>query len=119
MFDWSGIFMRREAGAALGLAPAGLAAFNLAMGFGRLSADGVAERVGSVEVGQAGALIAAAGLGTALLLSAPAGSIAGFAVMGGGLAALFPLAVRAAGLRPRAPPARRLRRCRASATPAC
>src|SRR4051812_40802612 len=100
VFDWSGIFMRREAGAALGLAPVALAAFNLALGFGRLSADPLAERAGSVRLGQAGALIAAAGLGAALLVSAPAGSIAGFAVMGGGLAALFPLAVRAAGYDP-------------------
>ena len=55
VFDWSGIFMRREAGAAVGLAPAGLAAFNLAMGFGRLSADGVAERrrVGRGSAGRA------------------------------------------------------------------
>jgi predicted MFS family arabinose efflux permease len=100
VFDWSGIFMRREADAALGLAPAGLAAFNLAMGFGRLSADGVAERVGSVRLGRVGALTAAAGLGAALLLASPAGSIAGFAVMGCGLAAVFPLALRAAGYDP-------------------
>ena len=100
VFDWSGIFMRREAGAGFGLAPAGLAAFNLAMGFGRLSADGVAERIGSVRLGRAGTLIAATGLGAALLLSTPAGSIAGFAVMGAGLAAVFPLALRAAGYDP-------------------
>jgi predicted MFS family arabinose efflux permease len=97
VFDWSGIFMRREAGAALGLAPVALAAFNLAMGFGRLSADSLAERAGSVRLGRAGALLAAAGLGAALATVAPAASIAGFAVMGAGLAALFPLAVRAAG----------------------
>jgi predicted MFS family arabinose efflux permease len=100
VFDWSGIFMRRETGAGFGLAPAGLAAFNLAMGFGRLSADGVAERIGSVRLGRAGTLIAAAGLGAGLLLSTPAGSIAGFAVMGAGLAAVFPLALRAAGYDP-------------------
>lgn len=100
VFDWSGIFMRREVGAAVGLAPAGLAAFNLAMGFGRLTADTVAERVGSVRLGRAGALVAAAGLGAALLLKAPLGSIAGFAVMGSGLAAVFPLALRASGYDP-------------------
>jgi predicted MFS family arabinose efflux permease len=100
VFDWSGIFMRREAGAAIGLAPAALAAFNLAMGFGRLSADSLSERAGAVRLGRAGALIAAAGLGAALLLSSPAGSIAGFAVMGCGLAAVFPLALRAAGYDP-------------------
>ena len=100
VFDWSGIFMRREAGAAVGLAPAALAAFNLAMGFGRLTADGVTERFGAAEVGRAGALVAAAGLGVAVLVAAPAGSIAGFAVMGLGLAAVFPLALRAAGYDP-------------------
>ena len=100
VFDWSGIFMRREAGAAVGLAPAALAAFNLAMGFGRLTADGVTERFGAAEVGRAGALVAAAGLGVAVLVAAPAGSIAGFAVVGLGLAAVFPLAVRAAGYDP-------------------
>jgi predicted MFS family arabinose efflux permease len=100
VFDWSGIFMRRQADAAVGLAPAGLAAFNLAMGFGRLSADGLAERIGSVRLGRAGALVAALGLGGALLLATPAGSIAGFAIMGCGLAAVFPLALRAAGYDP-------------------
>jgi len=44
--------------------------------------------------------VAAAGLGAAVLAAAPAGSIAGFAVMGAGLAAVFPLALRAAGYDP-------------------
>jgi predicted MFS family arabinose efflux permease len=100
VFDWSGIFIRRETGAAIGLASAGLAAFNLAMGFGRLTADGAAERLGSPALGRAGALLAAAGLGMALLLGSAAGAIAGFAVMGLGLASVFPLALRAAGYDP-------------------
>jgi MFS family permease len=100
VFDWSGILLARETDASAGLAPAGLAAFNLAMGFGRLSADGVSERFGSAAVGRAGALIAAAGLGAALALGTTATAIAGFAVMGIGVAALFPLALRAAGYDP-------------------
>ncbi len=100
VFDWSGIYIRTETDAAVGLAPAGLAAFNLAMGFGRLTADGAAERLGAPALGRAGALLAAAGLGGGLLLGGAAGAIAGFAVMGAGLAALFPLAVRAAGYDP-------------------
>ena len=100
VFDWSGIYMRRETGAAAGLAPVGLAAFNLAMGFGRLSADGVSARVGSSTLGRAGALLAAAGLGAALILGSAAGAIVGFAAMGIGLAAVFPLALRAAGYDP-------------------
>jgi MFS family permease len=97
VFDWSGIFLARETDAPDGLAPAGLAAFNLAMGFGRLRADRVAERLGSARVGRAGALLAAAGLGAALVTGTAGGAIAGFAVMGVGLAAIFPLALRAAG----------------------
>ena len=97
VFDWSGIFIRRETDAAIGLAPAGLAAFNLAMGFGRLAADGVTERLGAAVVGRGGALLAAAGLGGALALATPAGAVAGFAVMGIGLSAVFPLSLRAAG----------------------
>jgi predicted MFS family arabinose efflux permease len=100
VFDWSGIFIRRETGAAIGLASAGLAAFNLAMGLGRLTADRAAERLGSPTLGGAGALLAAAGLGLALLLDSAAGAIAGFAVMGLGLAPVFPLALRAAGYDP-------------------
>jgi MFS family permease len=100
VFDWSGILLARETDASAGLAPAGLAAFNLAMGFGRLSADAVSERFGSVEVGRAGALLAAASLGAALALGTTAAAIAGFAVMGIGVAALFPLALRAAGYDP-------------------
>jgi len=83
--------------AADGLAPAGLAAFNLAMGFGRLRADRVAERLGSEVAGRAGTLVAAVGLGAGLVIATPAGAIAGFTVMGLGLAAVFPLALRAAG----------------------
>ena len=100
VFDWSGIYMRKEIGAAAGLAPVGLAAFNLAMGFGRLSADGVSARFGSSTLGRAGALLAAAGLGAALILGSAAGAIVGFAAMGIGLAAVFPLALRAAGYDP-------------------
>jgi predicted MFS family arabinose efflux permease len=98
VFDWSGIYIRQETGASIGLAPAGLAAFNLAMAFGRLSADSLAERVGSALLGRVGALVAATGLAVALALASPGGAIAGFAVMGIGLASVFPLALRAAGL---------------------
>jgi predicted MFS family arabinose efflux permease len=100
VFDWSGIYIRTETDAAVGLAPAGLAAFNLAMGFGRLTADRAAERLGAPALGRWGALLAAAGLGGGLLVGGAAGAILGFAVMGAGLAALFPLAVRAAGYDP-------------------
>jgi MFS family permease len=98
VFDWSGVYMARVADAAAGLAPLGLAAFSLFMGFGRLSADGVAARVGSAATAGAGALMAAGGIGLALARPAAGVAVAGFALMGAGLSAVFPLALRAAGL---------------------
>jgi predicted MFS family arabinose efflux permease len=100
VFDWSAIFMRAEAGAPDSLQPAAFAAFSLAMAGGRISADGLASRFGSATLSREGALIAAAGLAVALITRAPAPAIVGFAVMGLGLAAVFPLALRAAGADP-------------------
>jgi predicted MFS family arabinose efflux permease len=98
VFDWSGVYMARIADATAGLAPLGLAAFSLFMGFGRLSADGIAARVGSAATARGGALLAAAGMGLALARPTAAVAVAGFALMGAGLSAVFPLALRAAGL---------------------
>lgn len=97
VFDWSGIFMTSEAGASPGVAPLGLAAFSLAMGLGRLAGDPATERLGPVRLARAGGLLAAAGLGAGLLIGRPAPAIAGFVVMGFGLAAIVPLVFRAAG----------------------
>jgi MFS family permease len=103
VFDWSGVYLARETGAAAGLAPLGLAAFSLCMGLGRLGADGVAARIGSAATSRGGATLAAAGIALALAVGTPAAAIAGFALMGIGLAAVFPLALRAAGLAEDAP----------------
>jgi Major Facilitator Superfamily len=98
VFDWSGVYLSDEAGAAAGAAPLGLTVFSLTMGIGRLVGDGVAERIGAGAAVRAGALIAAAGIALALAVPEPAAAIAGFAVMGAGLSVLFPLALRAAGM---------------------
>ena len=97
VFDWSGVYLTTEAAAAAGAAPLGLAAFSLCMGLGRLGGDPVAARAGSGRTAAAGSLLAASGLGLALATAAVGWSIAGFAVMGLGLAAVFPLALRSAG----------------------
>ncbi len=95
--DWSAILLDRETEAGPSLAALGLAAFSLTMGFGRLASDPLAGRFGRVAVVRAGGLLAFAGLALALATaSAPIG-IAGFALMGAGLAGLFPLALSAAG----------------------
>lgn len=97
VFDWSSLYLARQAGASPAVAPLGLAAFSLTMGIGRLLADGLAGARGPRAVARAGGLTAALGLAVALLLAAPAPGIAGFAVMGLGLSAVFPLALRTAG----------------------
>ena len=64
--DWSAILLDRETAAGPSLAALGLAAFSLAMGFGRLAADPLAGRFGRVAVVRGGGLLAAAGLTLAL-----------------------------------------------------
>ncbi|MGH3995679.1 MAG: MFS transporter, partial [Pseudonocardiaceae bacterium] len=98
VFDWSGVYLSDEAGAAAGAAPLGLTAFLLTMGIGRLVGDRVAARIGAGTAVRGGALIAAVGLGLALAFPEPGPAIAGFAVMGVGLSVMFPLALRAAGM---------------------
>jgi predicted MFS family arabinose efflux permease len=98
VFDWSGIYLATEAAAPAGIAPLGLAAFSLSMGVGRLAADPATERAGSPRVAAGGATSAALGLGLALAVPTPAGALLGFAAMGLGLSAVFPLALRASGL---------------------
>lgn len=100
IFDWSGIFLASEQRAGPGLAPMGLAAFSLTMGIGRLLADPAADRFGEEMVARGGALAGATGLGLALATGSVAVSIADFEVTGLGLAAVFPLTLRAAARNP-------------------
>lgn len=95
--DWSAILLDRETEAGPSRAALGLAAFSLTMGCGRLAADPLADRFGRVAVVRAGGLLAFAGLALALASGSAVVGIAGFALMGAGLAALFPLALSAAG----------------------
>ncbi len=94
--DWSAIHLRRSLEASPGLAAAGLAAFSLTMGIGRLAADRLADALGAQRIVRLGGLLAAGGLSLALLGGSPAAGIAGFAAMGAGLSGIFPLALDAA-----------------------
>jgi MFS family permease len=98
--DWSAIYLRESIGSSQAIAAVGLAAFSLTMGVGRLAGDRIAVAIGPSMLAGAGALLAAAGLGAALAVQRPGAAIAGFAAMGLGLAAVFPLVVSAAANRP-------------------
>lgn len=97
--DWAAVYLKGDLGAGEGLAALGLAAFSITMGFGRLTGDRLAQRLGPVRLARSGAGLAAAGMTVAVVGGGTGSAIAGFAAMGLGLAALFPLALRAAAER--------------------
>ena len=94
--DWSAVLLSEERDASEASAALGLAAFSLLMGLGRLAADPVAERIGRGAAVRRGALVTAAGALVVVLPVPAALAIAGYAVMGVGLAGVFPYALRAA-----------------------
>src|SRR5215210_9084093 len=101
--DWSAVYMTQELGSSQALGAVAFAAFAVTMAIARFAADPLRMRFGNVALVRAGSLVAAAGLGLGLLSHEPAAAIAGFALLGLGLAPVVPIAFSAAGdLDPRA-----------------
>jgi MFS family permease len=103
--DWSAVYVARDLGASEALAGAAYACFSLTMAVGRLVGDRLVSAAGPVVVVRAGTLLAAAGLGCALVVGRPGAALAGFALLGGGLACVVPVVFRAAGTLPGHPSA--------------
>lgn len=97
--DWSVIYMRDTFAVEPAMSGASLTLFTLAMALGRLFGDRFVEHFGPREVTYA--LLAVSALGTALVGFAPAPWVAllGFALMGGGASAVYPIAVSEAARR--------------------
>jgi hypothetical protein len=95
--DWSAVYLHDRAGAGAALAAAAFAGFSIAMAAARLAGDRIVASVGPVALARRAGLTAAAGLGLALAVPAPGAGIAGFALMGAGLAPIVPLVLSAAG----------------------
>jgi MFS family permease len=101
--DWSAVYMTQELDASEALGAVAFAAFAVTMAIARFAADPLRARLGNVLLVRGGSLVAAAGLGLGLLVHEPAAAIAGFALLGLGLAPVVPIAFSAAGdLDPRA-----------------
>ena len=101
--DWSAVYMTQELGSSEALGALAFAAFAVTMAIARFAADPLRGRLGNVVLVRGGSLIAAVGFGSALLVHEPAAAIAGFALLGLGLAPVVPIAFSAAGdLDPRA-----------------
>lgn len=97
--DWSTVYLRDSLDSTEGFAAAAFAAFFVAMTAGRLTGDRLAARYGGVRLVRGCGLLAAAGLGTALLVSHPVAGVIGFGCLGAGLSCVAPQVFSAAGHR--------------------
>jgi predicted MFS family arabinose efflux permease len=106
--DWSAVYLRDDLGGTAGFAAAGYAAFAVAMTAGRIVGDRLTTLLGPVRLVRLGGLLAAAGLGAALLLDNRYAGVAGFAGLGAGLSCVAPQVFSAATARNPDRPARAL-----------
>ncbi|MFE3179311.1 MFS transporter [Streptomyces violascens] len=97
MADWGALHLEQDLSAAPGVAAVGYSLFALAMTAGRLSGTALLERLGQTRTLVAGGLTASAGMLLGALAPTVWLALAGFAVMGLGLANIFPVAVARAG----------------------
>ncbi|MEU7283317.1 MFS transporter [Streptomyces sp. NPDC045431] len=95
--DWSAVYLKEQLGTSAGLAAASTTAFALTMAVARLVGDKVVDRFGAVRTVRVGGLAATLGGVLVVLGPHPAVALAGFGLIGLGVAAVVPLAFAAAG----------------------
>ncbi|MER7756738.1 MFS transporter [Kitasatospora sp. NPDC097643] len=95
--DWTTLHLTDDVHASAGTAAAGYAAYAFAMTSGRIGGTWLSIRLGQTRLMLAGGLLAAAGMLLAALAPLVPLAIAGFVLVGLGLANLFPLAIARAG----------------------
>lgn len=96
MYDWAAVYMRDIVHSTPAFASAGYAAFTGAMAAGRFAGDAVRARFGAVQLVFVSAALACAGMVGALVLPFSVTALAGFAMMGLGLANMMPVLFAAA-----------------------
>lgn len=95
--DWCAVYLRKVTGASPGVAAASFTAFAFTMAAGRLAGDAVVRRLGTVASVRGGGALAVAGGLLVTLSRAQAPAIAGFMLIGAGVAVVVPLVFAAAG----------------------
>jgi MFS family permease len=95
--DWTAIYLKQVLNAGPGLAAAGYAVFSAAMSIFRLAGDSISSRLGPAWTIRGGALLAAAGLASALLVHSPYAALPGIALTGIGYSSIIPLVFAAGG----------------------
>ncbi|WP_232464704.1 MFS transporter [Bordetella genomosp. 8] len=91
MYDWASVYLRDVARAAPQLASYGYAAFSTGMACGRFAADPLRRRIGDGATLTISTWMGFAGIALAVALPQPAWTVAGFILMGLGVANLMPL----------------------------
>ncbi|MER7778722.1 MFS transporter [Streptomyces sp. NPDC096191] len=95
--DWSAVYLRDELETSAGLAAACTTGFTLTMALARLAGDKVVDRFGAVRVVRVSGVLATLGGLLVVVGGHPAVAMAGFALMGLGIAVVVPLCFAAAG----------------------
>jgi MFS family permease len=95
--DWSGIYLRQDAGASPAGAALAFTGFSLGMAVARLGGDAVNARIGAGRLLRAGTALVAIALGGVLLIGELVPAVIGFALCGLGIANAVPLLFTAAG----------------------
>jgi fucose permease len=94
--DWSAVYVRESLDSSAGVAALAFAAFSATMTLGRLLGDWLTTAWGAQALVRRGGLLSAAALAAALLIGHPIAAIAGFALLGIGIATMVPVVFRAA-----------------------
>lgn len=98
MNDWSALYLKNIAKAAAGLTPMGIAVFSITMVVARVCSDSWRKRWGDGRVVVFGSVVACVGLAAAVLAGGVFPALAGFALVGLGIASVTPCVyVAAAG----------------------
>jgi MFS family permease len=103
--NWSAVYVTASLGGTEAFGAVALGVFLGAVTLGRLVGDRLVSRFGAVRVFRAGAIVAGAGFGGALLVDAPAAGLVGLGLLGVGIANALPLAIGAGGNAPGETPA--------------
>jgi fucose permease len=102
--DWSGVYLHEAQGASFAVAPLGTAACSIGMAVGRFCGDAVIARLGRQATIWRSSVVAAAGMTVAVVAPTPAVAIAGYAILGVGVATIVPIALTLAGSTSGVPP---------------
>ncbi len=95
--DWSGIYLRHDAGASAAAAATAFTGFSFGMAVARLGGDALNERLGAGRLVRGGMTLVALALGGVLLVGESVPAVIGFGLCGLGIANAVPLLFSAAG----------------------